>query len=135
MRKIFTGILILLAVGCIGSRLYFTDSERYDIKISMIKIDKNYETIKAYSKGAEISKQNVLKAVTNIEKELNMLINKKPSKNPTVYLEHLKEVKGILGFVKDSAKDGSVERTRYHFKRLRSSCMSCHIRYRVGINL
>ncbi len=135
MKKVLTGILILIAVGCIGSRLYFTDNERYDIKIAMVKIDKSYETIKAYSKGADISKSDVLSAVNNIEKQINILINKKPSKNPTVYLEHLKEVKSILTFVKDSAKDGSVERTRYHFKRLRTSCMSCHIRYRVGINL
>ncbi len=135
MKKALTGILILIAVGCIGSRLYFTDNERYDIKIAMVKIDKSYETIKAYSKGADISKNDVLSAVNNIEKQINILINKKPSKNPTVYLEHLKEVKSILTFVKDSAKDGSVERTRYHFKRLRTSCMSCHIRYRVGINL
>ena len=135
MKKVLTGILILIAVGCIGSRLYFTDNERYDIKIAMVKIDKSYETIKAYSKGADISKSDVLNAVNNIEKQINILINQKPSKNPTVYLEHLKEVKSILAFVKDSAKDGSVERTRYHFKRLRTSCMSCHIRYRVGINL
>lgn len=135
MKKVLTGILILIAVGCIGSRLYFTDNERYDIKIAMVKIDKSYETIKAYSKGADISKNDVLNAVNNIEKQINILINKKPSKNPTVYLEHLKEVKSILKFVADSAKDGSVERTRYHFKRLRTSCMSCHIRYRVGINL
>ncbi len=135
MKKVLVGILILIAVGCIGSRLYFTESERYDIKIAMIKIDKSYETIKAYSKGADISKSDVLNAVNNIEKQINILLNKKPSKNPTVYLEHLKEVKSILKFVKDSAKDGSVERTKYHFKRLRNSCMSCHVRYRVGINL
>ncbi len=135
MKKVLTGILILIAVGCIGSRLYFTDSERYDIKISMIKIDKSYETIKAYSKGADISKSDVLKAVNNIDAQLGILLNKKPSKNPTVYIEHLKEVKSILKFVKEGAQDGSVERTRYHFKRLRTSCMSCHVRYRVGINL
>ncbi len=135
MKKIFLGILLIAAVGCIGSKLYFSESERYDIKISMIKIDKNYNTIKAYSKGEKISKDDVLASIDNIEKEIDILINKKPSKNPTVYLEHLKEIKGILKFVKDGAKDGSVERTKYHFKRLRNSCMSCHIRYRVGINL
>ncbi len=135
MKKIVCGILVLILTGCIGSRFYFSEDERYDIKITMIKIDKNYETIKAYTKGADVSKKEVLKAAANIEKGINTLINKKPSKNPTVYLEHLKEVKSILKFVKDSAKDGSVERTRYHFKRLRTSCMSCHIRYRVGINL
>jgi len=135
MKKIFLGILLIAAVGCIGSKLYFSESERYDIKISMIKIDKNYETIKAYTKGAEISPKDVLNAVNNIEKEIDILLNKKPSKNPTVYVEHLKEIKSILKFVKESAEDKSVERTKYHFKRLRNSCMSCHIRYRVGINL
>ncbi len=135
MKKIVVGCLIFGMIACFGPRLYFTENERYDIKISMIKIEKNYEVIKAYSKGAEITRKNVLSAINNIKDEINKLIDKKPSKNPTVYIEHLKEVRGILNFVAEGAKDGSVERTRYHFKRLRNSCMSCHVRYRVGINL
>lgn len=135
MKRLILGITILVMLSCLGPRLYFTENERYDIKIAMIKIEKSYKTLKAYSKGADISKQNLLKATENIENQIDSLLNKRPSKNPEVYLEHLKEVKGILTFVKDAIKDGSVQRTRYHFKRLRTSCMSCHIRYRVGINL
>ncbi len=135
MKKLIAITLILATIGCLGPRLYFTENERYDIKIAMIKIDKSYKTLKAYSKGADISKQDLLKATENIENQIESLLNKRPSKNPEVYLEHLKEVKGILTFVKDAVKDGSVQRTRYHFKRLRTSCMSCHVRYRVGINL
>ena len=135
MKKLIAIALILATIGCLGPRLYFTENERYDIKIAMIKIDKSYKTLKAYSKGADISKQDLLKATENIENQIESLLNKRPSKNPEVYLEHLKEVKGILTFVKDAVKDGSVQRTRYHFKRLRTSCMSCHVRYRVGINL
>ncbi len=135
MKKLIAVALMLATISCLGPRLYFTENERYDIKIAMIKIDKSYKTLKAYSKGADISKQDLLKATENIEKQIDTLLNKRPSKNPEVYLEHLKEVKGILTFVKDAVKDGSVQRTRYHFKRLRNSCMSCHVRYRVGINL
>ncbi len=138
MKKSLMLIAILTALAttaCIGSKLYFSDNERYNIKIAMINIDKNYEIIKSYVKGKGADSKKAINAANEIEGQIETLIQNKPSKNATVYLEHLKEVKSILNFVKEGAESNSVERTKYHFKRLRNACMSCHVRYRVGINL
>ncbi|PJB77016.1 MAG: hypothetical protein CO090_09520 [Acidobacteria bacterium CG_4_9_14_3_um_filter_49_7] len=127
-------LLTFFVVGCLGGRMYFDKPTRYDIKLSMLKMKKHYEIIQQWVKGKGGTPEAVTESVTRIQTESDFLLNKLPSRNPEIYQEKLRDMQHTLDFLEESVKDNQPKRAKYHFDKLRSTCIGCHFRYKVGVN-
>lgn len=135
MTRIISPILLtLLMVGCLGGHLYFDKPTRYDIKLSMLKMKKHYEIIQSWIKGTKGTPEGIQDSISHLRAETEFLLGKLPSRNPEIFQEKLRDMQQTLTFLEDSVKEDQPKRAKYHFDKLRDSCISCHFRYKVGIN-
>ncbi len=127
-------LLTFFLVGCLGGRMYFDKPARYDVKLSMLKMKKHYEIVQQWAKNKGNTPEAVMDSVIRIRTETDFLLNQLPSRNPEIYQENLRDLQHTLDFLEESVKDNQPIRAKYHFDKLRSSCTSCHFRYKIGVN-
>ncbi len=127
-------LLTFFLTGCLGGRMYFDKPTRYDVKLSMLKMKKHYEIVQQWVNEKGGTPETTMDSVARIRTETEFLLNKLPSRNPEIYQEKLRDMQHTLDFLEDSVKDKQVKRAKYHFDKLRSGCISCHFRYKVGVN-
>jgi len=131
MMLLVTGCL--LALGCLGGRMYFDKPTRYDIQLSMIKMKKQMGILEEWIRS-QGDTGDPSAAVAALRTEGDVIIRLLPDRNPVIWQEITREMQQTLDFLADSLNEGQRGRASYHFKRLQDSCKSCHVRYRVGIN-
>ncbi len=134
MKKIALIITLSFLVSCFGGIMYFNKEDRYSVKISMIKLKRDYDHTASWLDSTDENTNKILTSLKNIIKESDRLKNIEVSRNQLIFEEKLNQNIEISNLIKDAVKDNKKDRAKYHFKRLRNNCISCHTRFRVGVN-
>jgi hypothetical protein len=134
MKKIALITILIILVSCFGGLMYFNKEDRYSVKISMIKLKKNYDHTASWLDSTNNNPAKVLTSLRNIIRESDKLKKIEVSRNQLIYEEKLNQNIEISNLIKDAVNDNKKERATYHFKRLRNNCIACHTRFRVGVN-
>lgn len=134
MKKISMILSLTLLISCVGGLIYFNKEDRYTVKISMIKLKKNYDHTAKWLDSMDNESDVIYDYLNNMKTQLISLKKIEVSRNQLIFEEKLNNGKEIINSINDAIKDKKRDRARYHFKRLRNNCISCHTRYRVGVN-